>query len=155
MDLWYQKRPLQQLSHTTAPLTTFLISISVHDDGTILPPKSLRAEVTFAANFWNERHLLKPFKTLFSNAKVGYLPKTSNVDVGLDYHYSVTRKKSPNVNKSCQKWFHQKNERFWQKLPKNVGDSGKLIVAEGFKKLPKVQKLPHLVTLTVNYFRPR
>ena len=26
------------------------------------------------------------------------------------------------------------------KLPKNVGDSGKLIVAKGFKKLPKVQK---------------
>ena len=26
-----------------------------------------------------------------------------------------------------------------QKLPKNVGDFGKLIVAEGFKKLPKVQ----------------
>ena len=26
-----------------------------------------------------------------------------------------------------------------QKLPKNVGDSGKLIVAKGFKKLPKVQ----------------
>ena len=27
-----------------------------------------------------------------------------------------------------------------QKLPKNVGDLGKLIVAKGFKKLPKVQK---------------
>ena len=26
-----------------------------------------------------------------------------------------------------------------QKLPKTVGDFGKLIVAEGFKKLPKVQ----------------
>jgi len=26
-----------------------------------------------------------------------------------------------------------------QKLPKNVGDSGKLIVAKGFEKLPKVQ----------------
>ena len=25
------------------------------------------------------------------------------------------------------------------KLPKNVGDLGKLIVAKGFKKLPKVQ----------------
>ena len=34
-----------------------------------------------------------------------------------------------------------------QKLPKNVGDLGKLIVAKGFKKLPKVQKLPTLVTL--------
>ena len=27
-----------------------------------------------------------------------------------------------------------------QKLPKNVGYLGKLIVAKGFKKLPKVQK---------------
>ena len=26
-----------------------------------------------------------------------------------------------------------------QKLPKNVGELGKLIVAKGFKKLPKVQ----------------
>ena len=26
-----------------------------------------------------------------------------------------------------------------QKLPKNVGDLGKLIIAKGFKKLPKVQ----------------
>ena len=26
-----------------------------------------------------------------------------------------------------------------QKMPKNVGDLGKLIVAKGFKKLPKVQ----------------
>ena len=38
-----------------------------------------------------------------------------------------------------------------QKLPKNVGNSGNLIVAKDFKKLPKVQKLPNLVTLlTVN-----
>ena len=28
-----------------------------------------------------------------------------------------------------------------QKLPKNVGDLGKLIVAKGFKKSPKVQKI--------------
>ena len=27
----------------------------------------------------------------------------------------------------------------FQKLPKNVGDLGKLIVAKGFEKLPKVQ----------------
>ena len=26
-----------------------------------------------------------------------------------------------------------------QKLPKNVGDLGKLVVAQGFEKLPKVQ----------------
>ena len=28
-----------------------------------------------------------------------------------------------------------------QNLPKNVGDLGKLVVAKGFKKLPKVQKI--------------
>ena len=28
-----------------------------------------------------------------------------------------------------------------QKLPKNVGDLGKLIVDKGFKRLPKVQKI--------------
>ena len=28
-----------------------------------------------------------------------------------------------------------------QKLPRNVGDMGKLIAAKGFKKLPKVQKI--------------
>ena len=30
-----------------------------------------------------------------------------------------------------------------QKLPKNVRDLGKLIVAKGLKKLPKVQKIAH------------
>ena len=29
----------------------------------------------------------------------------------------------------------------FQKLPKNVEDLGKLIVAKGFNKLPKVQKI--------------
>ena len=28
-----------------------------------------------------------------------------------------------------------------QKLPKNVGDLGKLVVAKGFEKLPKVQQI--------------
>ena len=36
------------------------------------------------------------------------------------------------------------------KLPKNVEDLGKLIVAKGLKKLPKVKKSPHLVTLGVS-----
>ena len=59
-------------------------------------------------------------------------------------HHSinVTRKKSPNVYKSGPKMISLENDRFLtplQKLPKNVGDLGKLIVAKGFKKLPKVQ----------------
>ena len=55
---------------------------------------------------------------------------------------SVTRKKSPNVSKSCRKMISLEK---WliltplQKLPKNVGFLGKLIVAKGFKKLPKFQ----------------
>ena len=34
-----------------------------------------------------------------------------------------------------------------KKLPKTVEDLGKLIVAKGFKKLPKSNKSPNLVTL--------
>ena len=34
-----------------------------------------------------------------------------------------------------------------QKLPKNVGHLGKLIVANGFKCYPKCNKLPNMVTL--------
>ena len=53
---------------------------------------------------------------------------------------SVTR--VPNFYKSCPKMISLEK---WiiltplQKLPKNVGDWGKLIVAKGFKNLPKVQ----------------
>ena len=34
-----------------------------------------------------------------------------------------------------------------QKMPKNVGDLGKYIVAKGLKTCPKSNKLPNLVTL--------
>ena len=57
---------------------------------------------------------------------------------------SVTRKKSPNVYKKLPKNdFTRKMIDFntLQKLPKNVGYLGKFIVAKGFKKLPKVQKI--------------
>ena len=46
--------------------------------------------------------------------------------------------------KVVQKWFQLKNDIFWhlyKKMHKNVGDWGKFIVAKGFKKLPKVQKI--------------
>ena len=55
---------------------------------------------------------------------------------------SVTSKKSPNVYKSCTKVILLEKLKILtplQKLPKNVGDLGKLIVAKGFEKLPKVQ----------------
>ena len=45
------------------------------------------------------------------------------------------QKKIANVYKSCPKMILTP----LQKLPKNVRDSGKLIAAKGFKKLPKVQ----------------
>ena len=52
--------------------------------------------------------------------------------------------KSPNVYKSysemisVEKW---KILTHLQKLPKNVGDLGKIIVAIGFEKFPKVQSI--------------
>ena len=55
---------------------------------------------------------------------------------------SVTRKKSPNVYKSCPKMISIEKLKILtllQKLPKNVGDLVTLIVAKGFEKLPKVQ----------------
>ena len=55
---------------------------------------------------------------------------------------SVTRKKSPNVYKKCPKLISQEKWQIFtplQKLPKNVGDLGKLIAAKGFKNLPKIQ----------------
>ena len=59
---------------------------------------------------------------------------------------SVTRKKLPNVYKND---FTRKMIDF-DTLPKTVGDLGKLILAIGFKNLPKVNKSPHLVTLNVD-----
>ena len=52
------------------------------------------------------------------------------------------QKKSPNVHKSCPKMISLVKLKILtplQKLPKNVEDLGKLIVAKGFEKLPKVQ----------------
>ena len=37
------------------------------------------------------------------------------------------------------------------KLPNNAGDLGKLIVAEGFKNLPKSNKSPNLVTQSISH----
>ena len=55
---------------------------------------------------------------------------------------SVTGKRSTNVYKSCPKIISLEKLKILtplQKLPKNVGDLGKLIGAKGFEKLPKVQ----------------
>ena len=63
----------------------------------------------------------------------------SKIDQGL---HQCDQKKSPNVYKRCPKMLSLEKLQIstpLQKLPKNVGDCGKLIVAKGFKKLPKVQ----------------
>ena len=55
---------------------------------------------------------------------------------------SVTRRKSPNVYKSCPKIISLEKWKILtplQNLPRNEGDLGKLIAAKGFKKLLKVQ----------------
>ena len=57
---------------------------------------------------------------------------------------SVTRLNSPKVYKSCQKMITLEKWMFLtplQKLTKNVGDLGKIIVAKCFEWLPKVQKI--------------
>ena len=59
-------------------------------------------------------------------------------------HVQFNQKKSPNIYKSCPKLISLEKLKILsplQKLLKNVGDLGKLIVAKGFKKLPKVQKI--------------
>ena len=63
-------------------------------------------------------------------------------DLVSEWVTSVTRKKSPNVSKSCLKMISLEKCKILtplQKLPKNMGDLYKLIVAKGFKNLPKVQ----------------
>ena len=66
---------------------------------------------------------------------------------------SVTRKKSPNVYKSCPKMILLEKFKVLtplQKMPKNVGGLGKLIVAKGLKSCPKYNISPNLVTLEVS-----
>ena len=68
---------------------------------------------------------------------------------------SVTRKKSPNVNKSCPKMISVEKLKIltsFQKLPQNVRDLGKLIVAKCCKTCPKSNKSPNLVTLPSTYY---
>ena len=56
----------------------------------------------------------------------------------------MTRRKLPNVYQSCPKMISLEKWKMLtplQNLPKNVWDLGKLTVAKGFQKLPKVQKI--------------
>ena len=59
-----------------------------------------------------------------------------------DLRASVTSKTSPNVYKNSPIMISQEKLKILtllQKLPKNVGDLDKSIVAKGLEKLPKVQ----------------
>ena len=61
-----------------------------------------------------------------------------------DLYYAYIMTYMPNVYKSCPNMIPLEKLMILahlQNLPKNVGDLGKLIVAKGFKKLPKVQKI--------------
>ena len=61
---------------------------------------------------------------------------------GTSFLSSVTRKNSPNVYKNCPKMMTLEKWKNWtplQKMPKNVVDMDKVIVAKCFKNLPKVQ----------------
>ena len=58
------------------------------------------------------------------------------------FRRSVTSEKSPKVYKSCPKMITVEKLKILtslQKLPKNLGHLGKIIVAKGFEKLSKVQ----------------
>ena len=65
-----------------------------------------------------------------------------SIGISLATGKSVTSKKSPNVCKSCPKIISLEKLKILTpllKLPKNVGDLGKLFVAKGSEKLPKIQ----------------
>ena len=81
--------------------------------------------------------------TLFVNNLV--VLQTYNIlGTSLTHSSSVWPEKNRQKSiKVAQKSFHKKRLilESLQKLPKNVGDLGKLIDAKGFKRLPKVQKI--------------
>ena len=74
---------------------------------------------------------------------MGRIGEASNSDTdGWRTVDSVTSKNLPNVYESCPKMISLEKLKILtpsQKLPKNVGDLGKPIVATGLEKLPKVQ----------------
>ena len=70
----------------------------------------------------------------------------------------MTSKKSLNIYKSCPKIITLEKLTILtplQKLPKNVGDLGKLIVAKALKSCPKCNKSPNMIynLAGVNYPR--
>ena len=71
-----------------------------------------------------------------ASRSLSFLPNSVNDFLRFVRSNQCDQKKSPNVHKSCPKIISLEND---EKLPKNDGDLDKLIVAKGFKNLPKVQ----------------
>ena len=79
-----------------------------------------------------------------ASRSLSFLPNSVNDFLRFVRSNQCDQKKSPNVHKSCPKIISLVKWSILtalQKLFKYVGDFGKLIVAKGFKKLPKVQKI--------------
>ena len=57
---------------------------------------------------------------------------------------SVTIKKSPNVYKSCPKWFHKKNLRFWHLYKKYISSKPFLIYCPKLIYFPTFKLLPFI-----------
>ena len=84
-------------------------------------------------------------------ATLGSNPSNTKSEVVCRVVASVTRRKSPNVYKSCPKIISLEKLKILtplQNLPNNVRDLGKYIIAKEFEKsCPKSNKSPYLVTL--------
>ena len=76
--------------------------------------------------------------------------KVTPIYLKTNYTECNETKKMPNVFKSCPKMILLENWKFlltYQKLPRNMSNLGKLIVATALKTCPKCNKSPNLVTL--------
>ena len=130
---------LTTLEHESPPITT----------GPGLPPNVLSFLPSDCTNLWDQNQLYcstkkcwrqNSFRKVDLKWQFGVIFDDWNQRQSL-VNIRVTRKKSPNVYKSWPKMFSIKKWMILtplQKLPKNVGDLGKSIVAKGFIKLPKV-----------------
>ena len=114
--------------------------------------KNSAADGIWATDLWYRKRLLCQLSKSYLGSfawnilqKLYFRQKLKALKLRLSdesHELSVTSKKLPNDYKSCLKMISLEKWQILtplQNLPKNVGDLGKLIVAKGFKKLPKVQ----------------
>ena len=89
------------------------------------------------------------FQSLIQNplSKISLLKSHFRSSMGQE---QCDQKKSPNVYKSCPKWFHYKNDRFWHlfnnclRMWENWTNK---LLPKALKSCPKSNKSPNLVTL--------